>query len=91
VWNQIKADVLNVPVQRLGRPEFATWGSAMIAGHAIGLFPDLAATALQSAERAGAPSLPQPEAVSLYRPLTAAALRWSATLAAAFRAEGTPS
>ena len=31
-WNQIKADVLGVPYQRLQRAEFATWGSALIAG-----------------------------------------------------------
>jgi xylulokinase len=54
-WNQVKADVLNVPYQRLKRPEFATWGCAMIAGHAVGLYKDLAATAEACVERAGSP------------------------------------
>ena len=45
VWNQIKADVLNVPYQRLQQDEFGTWGSAMIAGKAVGVFDDLAEVA----------------------------------------------
>jgi xylulokinase len=42
-WNQVKADVLNVPYRRLSRSEFGTWGSALVAGKAVGLFDDLAA------------------------------------------------
>ena len=42
VWNQIKADVLNVPYQRLKGNEFGAWGAAMIAGKAAGLIDDLA-------------------------------------------------
>ena len=42
VWNQIKADVLGVPYQPLPGSEFGTWGSAMIAGKAAGIFDDLA-------------------------------------------------
>ena len=45
VWNQIKADVLNVPYQRLKGNEFGAWGAAMIAGKAAGLINDLAAHA----------------------------------------------
>jgi xylulokinase len=45
VWNQIKADVLGVPYVGLNRSEFAVMGAAMVAGHAVGLFPDLKATA----------------------------------------------
>ena len=37
VWNQIKADILNVPYQRLKGNEFGAWGAAMIAGKAAGL------------------------------------------------------
>ena len=37
VWNQIKADVLGVPYQRLAGNEFGTWGAAMIAGKAAGV------------------------------------------------------
>lgn len=42
VWNQIKANVLNVPYCRLKGNEFGTWGAAMIAGKAAGLIDDLA-------------------------------------------------
>ena len=48
IWNQIKADVLGVPYQRLARSEFGTWGSALIAGRAAGLFDDLGAKALET-------------------------------------------
>ena len=58
VWNQIKADVLNVPYQRLKGNEFGTWGAAMIAGKAAGLIDDLAAHAEQTAIRSGSPSIP---------------------------------
>jgi xylulokinase len=49
VWNQIKADVLNMPYRRLGRSELGTWGSALIAGKAAGLLDDLAAKAAETA------------------------------------------
>jgi len=42
VWNQIKADVMNVPYYRLLGSEYGTWGVAMIAGKAAGLIADLA-------------------------------------------------
>ncbi|HUX20116.1 MAG TPA: FGGY family carbohydrate kinase [Spirochaetia bacterium] len=45
LWNQIKADVLDVPYRRLVRRELGSWGAAMVAGRAAGLFPDLAETA----------------------------------------------
>lgn len=41
VWNQIKADVLNVAYYQLQGNEFGTWGAAMIAGKAAGLIDDL--------------------------------------------------
>src|SRR5262249_34324476 len=44
-WNQIKADVLQLPVTRLGREEGAAMGAALIAGKGVGLFPDLSKTA----------------------------------------------
>ncbi len=40
IWNQIKADVLNVPFQRLKGGEFGAWGAAMIAGKAAGLIEE---------------------------------------------------
>ena len=45
LWNQIKSSVLGIPYGRLPRQDLATWGSALIAGHAVGIFPDLAAAA----------------------------------------------
>ena len=58
-WNQIKADVLGVPYQRLSRGEFGTWGSALIAGKAVGLFDDLAETAARTAQPEGEPVRPE--------------------------------
>jgi len=49
LWNQIKCDVLGVPYCKLGRQDLATWGSALIAGHAVGIFPDLAGAAREHA------------------------------------------
>ena len=69
VWNQIKADVLGVPYQRLARAEFGTWGSALIAGKAVGLYDDLAAVAAAHATPAGPPRPPSPAAHDAYRPL----------------------
>ncbi len=69
VWNQIKADVLGVPYQRLQRSEFGTWGAALIAGKAVGIFGDLAATAAEHARPAGPPLQPLPANQALYRPL----------------------
>lgn len=50
VWNQIKADVLNIPYRQVLRAESATWGSALVAGKACGIISDLA-----EAASAGAP------------------------------------
>ena len=69
VWNQIKADVLGVPYQRLAGDEFGTWGAAMIAGKAVGLYDDLAAVAAAHATPAGPALRPSAEAHALYRPL----------------------
>jgi len=44
-WNRIKASVLGVPYLRLAREEFSCWGAALVAGHAVGLFEDLAEAA----------------------------------------------
>ncbi len=85
-WNQIKADVLGVPYRTLKRAEFATWGSALIAGHAVGLYPDLAGTAAAAAEPAGNPVLPQPEAVAVYRRLIPQYIAWQKRLSAGFLA-----
>ncbi|MDO9302027.1 MAG: FGGY family carbohydrate kinase [Anaerolineales bacterium] len=68
-WNQIKADILNVPYQRLKGNEFGAWGAAMIAGKAAGLINDLAAHAEQTAFLNGNPSLPSKATHEIYKPL----------------------
>lgn len=45
LWNQIKADVLGIPYTKLNREEAGVLGSAILAGYAVGVFDDLAATA----------------------------------------------
>ncbi len=45
VWNQIKADVLGVPYVRLARADVAALGCALLAGAAVGMYPNLAAAA----------------------------------------------
>ena len=69
VWNQIKADVLNVPYQRLKGSEFGVWGAAMIAGKAAGLIEDLAAHAEHTAIRNGKPTTPSKLNHEIYKPL----------------------
>ena len=69
VWNQIKADVLNVPYQRLKGNEFGAWGAAMIAGKAAGVINDLAAHAEETALLNGSPSLPSKINNEIYKPL----------------------
>jgi xylulokinase len=71
LWNQIKADVLGVPYQRLCRSEFGPWGSAMIAGKAVGVFDDLVETATRAATPDGGPIVPRAEINQNYRPLVA--------------------
>ncbi len=69
VWNQIKADVLNVPYQRLQGNEFGTWGAAMIAGKAAGVISDLGAHAGQTAVLMGAACIPSQANHEIYLPL----------------------
>jgi xylulokinase len=61
VWNQIKADVLNVSYSRLQGNEFGTWGAAMIAGKAAGLINDLASHAAEYAKLSDQRYEPNPE------------------------------
>jgi len=68
-WNQIKADVLGIPYQRLQRSEFGTWGSALVAGKAVGMFDDLAEQASRAAAPHGAPLLPHGGRHAVYQPL----------------------
>jgi xylulokinase len=84
VWNQIKADVLGVPYQPLQRGELGTWGAALIAGHAVGLFTNLAETAYKTAGGDGPLVQPRPESVRAYEPLTGQYIAWQRTLDRAF-------
>ena len=84
-WNQIKADVMGVPYQRLQRSEFGTWGSAMIAGKAAGIYNDLAQVALENARPAGEPFSPDPERHALYKPHVRHYIQLQETLAATYR------
>ena len=68
-WNQIKADVLNVPYQRLKGNEFGAWGAAMIAGKAAGLINDLASHAEETALLNGGPCPPSTANHETYKPL----------------------
>jgi xylulokinase len=69
IWNQIKADILDVPYQRLQGNEFGTWGAAMIAGKAAGLIDDLATHAAKTVFTDGLPVRPDPEHHKIYQPL----------------------
>ncbi len=69
VWNQIKADVLGVPYQRLKGNEFGAWGAAMIAGKAAGVIDDLATHAERGAISNGMPCMPSEANYATYTPL----------------------
>jgi xylulokinase len=85
VWNQIKADVLGVPYQRLARSEFATWGAAMVAGRAVGILDDLAQTAMSTTGLRGEPARPRGEATRAYQDLVDHYIAWQATFAQVHR------
>ncbi len=87
VWNQIKADVLGVPYQRLDGNEFGTWGCALIAGKAAGLFDDLAARAAESAQPVGAPIQPVVDRRAVYDPLVEQYIALQSTLNGFFTQE----
>lgn len=70
-FRQIKADILGLDYGRLDRDEFGTLGSALVAGKAVGLFDDLAATARSFVRLDGEPLRPQPDAHDRYAGLTA--------------------
>lgn len=86
-WNQIKADVSGVPYQRLDRAEFGSWGSAMIAGKAAGVFDDLATVATAHARPAGAAIKPHPEAHAAYQPIVRQYIALQRTLSEVFAHE----
>jgi xylulokinase len=71
LWNQIKADVLGLPYLRLQREDVAAVGCAIMAGHAVGVFPDMASAASRFAQTAGRVE-PSPEQHDRYQPYAAA-------------------
>jgi xylulokinase len=85
VWNQIKADVLGVPYQPLKGSEFGSWGSAMIAGKAAGIFDGLAEVAYEHAVPAGERLTPDDERMDVYQPLVVRYIEWQSELAESFR------
>jgi len=84
VWNQIKADVLGVPYQPLQGNEFGSWGSAMIAGKAAGIFDDLVTVASEQARPASDPLPPDPDNHAAYQALVAQHIQWQSILSQAF-------
>ncbi|MBX7234654.1 MAG: xylulose kinase [Caldilineales bacterium] len=68
LWNQIRADVMGLPLALLGREDLAPIGNAILAGYALGLYDDMAA----AAERFVTPTArvePDPARHEHYRPL----------------------
>ncbi len=66
VWNQIKADLLGIPVVQVKASQGAPLGLALLAGKAVGLFDcldEVAAHWIQLGHR----TLPDPEKYQLYR------------------------
>lgn len=86
VWNQIKADVLGVPYQPLAGNEFGSWGSAMIAGKAAGVFDDLAGVAFEHAIPDGNPLLPNDDNYRIYQQSVARYVEWQAELSSTGKA-----
>lgn len=68
VWNQIKADVLGVPVRRVRAEETATRGAALVAAWGVGALDDLPAVAAQVP--LDAPVEPNPDRHAAYARLT---------------------
>ena len=67
LWNQIKADVLGLPYFTLQHADRAILGSALIAGHAVGIYHDLAEAA-RSCARITSNTVPQPDIHQIYEP-----------------------
>jgi len=68
VWQQIKADVLGIPYQRLGISDAAARGCALVAAAGVGLIDDMAAsTATVLTE--GTPTQPDAQAHAQYAAL----------------------
>lgn len=84
-WNQIKADVLGIPYRRVLRGESATWGSALIAGKASGMFDDLAGRTLATARVSDDAINPNPALRTVYGQTFDRYFRWQESLEKWFR------
>lgn len=81
---QIKADTLGIDYHSLEREEFGTLGAAIVAGHAVGLFPDLAETARRFAGSPVASTKARPEVTAAYAPYVDSYIDALATLSPFF-------
>jgi xylulokinase len=66
LWNQIKSDVMGVPYVCLGREDLAAVGNAVLAGYALGIYDDMAATSERFVKRTTRYE-PDPERHQFYR------------------------
>lgn len=66
LWNQIRADVLGVPQVLLDKEDLAPLGNAILAGYALGIYDDMAATSERFVKRTKRFD-PQPEMHELYQ------------------------
>lgn len=68
VLRQIKADALGLDYHSMDREEFGTLGAAIVAGHAVGLFSNLAETARRFAGETRLVASARPEITARYAP-----------------------
>jgi sugar (pentulose or hexulose) kinase len=78
-----------VPYQVLQRPEFGTWGSALLAGFGVGIYDHLANAAEATTAREGAPMPFRADVNAQYAPLVAGYIQWQQQFSDAFRAFAT--
>lgn len=68
LWNQIRADVMGLPLALLDREDLAPIGNAVLAGYALGMYDDMAAAAERFVTRTARVE-PDPARHEHYRPL----------------------
>ncbi len=84
VLRQIKADTLGLDYRTLSREEFGTLGAAIVAGHAVGLFPDISETARRFAGEPTQSIRSRPGLTERYTPYVAAYIDAMETLSPLF-------
>ena len=65
VWNQIKSDICQIPLETVNSVEAASLGAAILAGKAVGVFADISA-AVSSMVQVKARTQPDPERKAVY-------------------------